>query len=330
MKKRIELLMLLGCMMLPTEQVQASSPLFFGGHGESASPTSVATINFDEKLSQDQIIQFLEQEFAEIKTSDDINIPLFARIIGPMSYTEILVIIAMAESFSIKNNNEINMQNLEDAYVNMKYGMQRQHNNTSYTMETAIHEAGHVVARIYRASEQSVLYSVTVTPRMHSSGITLSNKLMRLQNYNYNNYRNNIMVLLSGGIAQQFFGLPKLFEGKNLVALLHDQGCVDDIKDAYDIAYIMVKMKLVMLNNDAFIKSEVDKIIAECYEIVWDFVIQHAEDVRLIADLLVEKGTVSGDEIYNMLGVDKPLYDFESGPLPQGITGNYVLRGYVP
>ena len=79
--------------------------------------------------------------------------------------------------------------------------------------------------------------------------------------------------------------------------------------------------------DEALLQQEVDKVIAKCYDLAWDFVVEHKDEINDVANLLLEKYTISGDDVYRIVKKDKPLYDFEEGPLPLSLLPNYELRG---
>ena len=66
------------------------------------------------------------------------------------------------------------------------------------------------------------------------------------------------------------------------------------------------------LPNDIATKidKEVQKIIDECYEKAQTLVGQHRDDIKKLADLLMDEGTVAGDVVYRMCGVPEPKIEF--------------------
>ena len=346
MKKTIELLILLGCMMLPIEYAQASSPLFFGSNGESASPTSVATINSNQKLSQDEIIQFLEYKLLMMDVADDMNIHLLARAMRGYSYADIQATLDEVQRLALQNHNKITMQYFDDAYLNIRRGLEDVWLDEEYNTDTAIHEAGHVVASLYKLKNDQILHDITIKPRGESLGETISYSLfesvpasLKIDN---DVLQNLIIFCLSGGVANQLLSILGNLNYKNFQNFLTVFEKSNDVAQARKYARAIVMKSLHGLHEFSFvtidtldhdelkIQKAIDRIIEDCYELTWSFINYHQDEIITIADLLVIKGRVSGDEIYNLIGIHKPLYDFQQGPLPKSLVGIYQLRGHAP
>ena len=307
-------------------------------------PLSVPGVDVNIPLSEDKIIEYLDYKLTEIKASKDINSAVYARSVKRYSYTELAAIIEKAERLAEKDaTHKVTMQHLENAEKDIRAGEVDEwflkYSSKEYNRATTLHEAAHAVANIYVNSKYKIVHHVTILPRSKTAGTTKSNLIVAKSGYDLIEYENDIVALLCGGVAEQYFGLPESFKGKNLIKYLSDDGCSSDFAAAKSTAESIVVMESFKLpgeeykkfigdtKDEALLQQEVDKVIAKCYDLAWDFVVEHKDEINDVANLLLEKYTISGDDVYRIVKKDKPLYDFEEGPLPLSLLPNYELRG---
>ena len=79
-----------------------------------------------------------------------------------------------------------------------------------------------------------------------------------------------------------------------------------------ELRYVSYDQIEHMLPNDTAAKvyDEMKKIIDECYDVAQQLVKDHRNQIEQLAELLLEKGTVYGNEVYEMFGLDVPAIDF--------------------
>jgi len=58
-------------------------------------------------------------------------------------------------------------------------------------------------------------------------------------------------------------------------------------------------------------QNRVNEILEECYQEAYQLILYYKDDVERLAHALMERKTISGDEIYAMFNVPKPKCDFE-------------------
>lgn len=352
-----------------SDQIQASQKgaVFFAG-----TLASVVIVSQMRKLrsemerdtafgDQNKVHRYLENKFDTLQASSDINVPLVARLIFRSKgytppYKEYDRYIQAAYELAQLDNKQINMQHLETA-VHDKYGKKMNIiRDERETKTTAIHELGHALAIIYKLHNAEVLHYVEVHDRemnMKNFGITGHNDSLPIKATMHSpeeEWRNKIIVALSGGIAPQVVRDDDS-SIKNLQELLSDEGCGADVKVAYKYAekiamqnlfkqsymrfiplYTELKTEFNIFTTEerAKIKEDIDRIIAECYDEAFNFVYEHKSEIKLAVDMLLKNGSLSGDDLYDLWNFPKPLYNFEEGPLPQNLIKNYELRGYEP
>jgi hypothetical protein len=311
--------------------------------------------------NQDKVHRYLETKLDILQASRDINIPLVARLIYQSKgytpfYKEYDTYIQDAFKLAELDNKQINMQHLEAA-VHNRYG--KKFNIIRDEIENrgvVIHELGHALAIIYKLHNAEILHCVEVEPRetkkhdVISLGHNVYLPIEASMCLPEEEWKNKIIVALSGGIAEQVIS-----SDNNLQKLLSNEGCSGDMGMAYTYAkkiaihnllqkrlkqsytrfiplYNEMKLEFNMFTVDerVKIKEDVDKIIEECYEEAFNFIDEHKAQIELAVDMVLKKGSLSGDDLYDLWKFPKPLYDFEQGPLPKSLIKNYELRGYEP
>jgi len=211
-----------------------------------------------------------------------------------------------------KGKSVVQLSDIELAFDNITLGREvagmQQNENAKW--KTAIHEAGHAIAWSVVQQEKYAIYKVSIVPRSNSLGMVYAIPLYESYESTEEEMKARIVVALCGGIAEEEFGFGK------------SSGPSDDLKKARSIAYDMV-VKYGMSeslgylsydNIDAYlpndvgtkIHAEVKKIIDECSIQAKTLITKHKKEIENIARLLLNKGTISGAEVYQLLGKPTP------------------------
>lgn len=256
--------------------------------------------------------QLLRIAFAKCPISDDINIDLIAQITRGFSGAQIAHLVNEAAIVAVKNDSEtIDMCHVETAYDIITLGREVKGMNQSddALWQTAIHEAGHLIAYLFQETNYAV-HKVSIIPRTKSLGVACMLPLKEAYAVTKEDMTNRIVTLLAGREAQLAFGFDL------------DSGASSDLQRAQEIAYDMVavygmadgmrnfssEMHGQELPHDVSSKiyHEVECIMDRCQKIVRQLIADHHDDIKKIADLLMCKRTVLGDEIYALLDLKVP------------------------
>lgn len=277
---------------------------------------------FDRKVEvglpyvQDRI-EILKVHLRNVKCSDNIDIPLIARATGGFSGAELAQLVNEAAILAVNRKSKIiEMKDIDLAYDHVTIGRETMgmDRNQVELMKTAIHESGHAIGMIYQPLFMDPLYKVTITPRGGALGLTWSIPLKESYGHSDDEFKAQIVMILAGGLAEEAFGYGQ-WSGKS-----------SDIKKAYRIAYNMV-VRYGMSDDLCYISyDDIDhvlpndiatrvhdatkKIVDECYEKSQALVNDHKNEIQQLADLLMQKGTVSGYDVYRMFGLPIPNIDF--------------------
>ncbi|MDP3788536.1 MAG: AAA family ATPase [Candidatus Chromulinivorax sp.] len=261
-------------------------------------------------------IDILKVHLNTIKKSDNIDVPLIARATMGFSGAELANLVNEAAILAVNAKAScVNMMHIDQAYDNITLGRETKGMTTidEDMWETAIHEAGHSIIRVF-LDHTAPLYKVTITPRGGALGISYSLPLREKYSSKEIEMKEQIVVCLAGGLAEQEFGFGKMV------------GLYGDLINARNIAYKMVtkygmseELRYMSyyevehnISNDVATKidAEVQKIIDECYEISQVMVKERRNEIEQLARMLMEQGTVFGDVVYRMCNVPEPKIEY--------------------
>lgn len=174
--------------------------------------------------------------------------------------------------------------------------------------KTAYHEAGHALLHILLPDAPS-LYKVTVLARGHSLGATYPVVKHEKVDDCREEYIARIMICLGGRIAEE------------LVFNKSGSGAHADFKMATQLAHLMVtefgmsKLGPIIYNDPYGVKysddtkrridEEVQQIIQECYKNAQELLEQHRDKLEKLAEKLLESETLSAQEIYELLEIQR-------------------------
>jgi|GEM_PF-2320838 len=310
----------------------------------------------ENHASVDTTVQddYLDQKIKFLPISKDINLPMVERLLFQAvgghipTHQQYDIYVNAAYELAQQDGIPLNMQHITTAIHTIRGEKIDFKIDVIDKRAIAIHELGHAIAIIYKLYKSSVLDYVEVesrkvSPQFATVGHNIALPIQAIKTPHDELY-NNIIVALSGGIAVQVFtGIDK-----NLHALLLDDDCRSDVQVAYDYARTIATheilqdspYRLIPFYTDskiyfdqfdecerAILKTKIDEIIKQCYDEAYQFITDHTQDIELAIDLLQTQGAISGDDLYDLFKADKPLYDFEQGPLPKKLVANYALRG---
>lgn len=220
-----------------------------------------------------------------------------------------------------KGAQEISMFDIEDSIMKVVAGPEKKSRKVTERERrlTAFHEAGHAVVSKMLPTQDRV-HQVSIIPRGRAGGYTLSLPKDDTFFNSKTEMLEEIVSLLGGRVAEQLF-LGDISTGAS-----------NDIERATNIAKSMVT-KYGMSerlgartfgdqNNEVFIgldyghtvdysqetaaviDEEIHKIIDECYKRCTDILNSHRESLTKVAELLLEKEKIEGEEFDALFAAD--------------------------
>ncbi|MBV8661247.1 MAG: AAA family ATPase [Candidatus Dependentiae bacterium] len=281
-------------------------------------PAVVRPGRFDRKVvvSEPEIkdrIALLTRALKKVEHSSKIDITRIARITEGFSGAKLAQLINDAAILAIHADRQyVDVLDIEQAYDHITLGreIKGMERNNADKWITAIHEAGHAAGYLFGNNKKYAIHKASIVPRSHSLGVVWTILTHESHSLTEEDMKASIVMTLCGGIAEQVYGFSK------------STGVSSDLAAARRIAYDMVvrygmspQLNYLsydeidhMLPNDIAteIHKEVQKIIEGCFVVAQQLVESHKSEIKKIAELLMKKGTVLGDEIYNVVNLPLP------------------------
>ena len=227
-----------------------------------------------------------------------------------------------------RNKEKVDMSDLEDAKDKVYMGLERKSKvvKDEDRKITAYHEGGHaLVARLLPNTDQ--VNKITIIPRGRAAGITWF--LPEERDFKFKDQlENELSVAFGGRVAEE------------LVFNRITTGASNDIKQATNIAQKMIRSwgmsealgplsyakdeEQIFLGREISqhrdyseetakkIDEEVNKLIKKCYNQAKNTLNENIDILHQLAELLLEKETVKGDELDNLILSMKPGFELPS------------------
>lgn len=256
-------------------------------------------------------VQLLHIALRRLKKSSSIDIERIALGTRGFSGAELANLINEAAILTANGGRDtIEDYDIELAFDNITLGREIMGMDQSddAKRETALHEAGHTMALIVLDKKHRV-HKSSIVPRSNTLGVMRLLPLYESYSLTKDDMLNDIIICLSGRLAEEEFGLA------------NSTGAHSDLQRAHSMAYAMVAQYGMSdaLRNISYsqrgslpskigtkVEDEIQKIIDECTKKGKDLMKNHRQDIEKIANLMMEKGTVLGEEIYNLLNLPMP------------------------
>lgn len=256
-------------------------------------------------------IELLTIAFAKLKESNSVDIERVALATRGCSGAELANLVNEAAILAVNaGHKKIEDSDIELAFDNITLGREimGMAQSDEAKRETAIHEAGHTMALIILDKKHRV-HKSSITPRSNTLGVMRLLPLYESYSLTKHDMINDIIICLSGRLAEEEFGL------------VNSTGAYSDLQRAHSMAYDIVAVygmshalhnisysQRGQLPNDIAtqVEREIQKIIDECTKKGQEIMKKHRADIEKIANLMMQKGTVLGEEIYNLLNMPVP------------------------
>lgn len=269
-------------------------------------------IDIGKPLIKDRI-ELLQIACRKVPLADDVKIDRIARATIGFTGAQLVNLINEAAILAVKDNvTQVSMAHIQAAHDNITLGREIKGMKLSQNdfWQTAIHEAGHVIGYIFQDTTV-VVHKVSIVPRTHTLGVAHMLPLKESYSMTKNDMENRIVSLLAGRFAEEAFGICLSSGASNDLEkakqIAHDMVIIYGMSDGFrDISYYQSEDTL---SNDvaAKIDNEINFIIKKCRIIAKDLIVRHKNDIKKIAELLIQKGTVQGHEIYSLLNIPEPV-----------------------
>jgi cell division protease FtsH len=259
----------------------------------------------------DDRIMLLNGALKKIQHAKNINFDSIARLTGGFSCAKLVNLMNDAAILAVSDGRTlIEATDIALAFDHMTLGrkIEGMQQSQEQLWKTAIHEAGHAIGWIFGKNSKYVVHKASIVPRSRTLGVVWVIPAVEFYDFTATEMKSKIVTALCGRVAELEFGMDL------------SNGATSDLAKANKLAYDMVvrygmvpELYNTYYNKEnplltGVINKEVKKIIDESTAMAKYLIAAHKQDIEKIAQLLMEKGTVLGDEIYNLLGL----------PIPQG------------
>ena len=273
-------------------------------------------------------LEILKIHTKEKPLADDVDLEVIARSTPGFSGADLANIVNEAALIAArKNHGKITMEDFEEAKDKVTMGIERKSMVLSEEekVTTAYHEAGHtLVAKLLPNADK--VHKVTIIPRGKALGIT--QQLPEEDKYTYTkDYLLDRLCVLFGGRVAEELALGTISTGAG-----------NDIERATEIARrmvaewgmsdrigpIAVKLKeqfgepveLISEEMKRLIDKEVKRIVKETYERTKDLISQNMDKLENLAKALLERETLTGEEIDKAMRGELKSTSSDSGNQP--------------
>lgn len=235
------------------------------------------------------------------KLSEDVDINYLSKLTMGFSPAEIESLLNEATIIATKENDGIvSFKNIDDAYykIIMKGHAQKARKREEDTINlVAYHESGHAfLAHKYNME----VTKVTITPSTTGAGgvtmITPKEGLMSIDDMeervkmSYGGriceylYRGNVQSKVTTGASSDIQSATKIIK-----AMISDYGMNQEVG--------MLSLRALDIDSDELLLKEAQNISKRLYEEATNDIMENKEIIKAIADTLIEKETIDGDEL---------------------------------
>jgi cell division protease FtsH len=217
-----------------------------------------------------------------------------------------------------KNKERVDMRDFEEAKDKVLMGPERKSMVISEREKrtTAYHEAGHtLVAKVLPGSDP--VHKVTIIPRGPALGVTQQLPAEDRLSYSKEWAENRIAICLGGRIAEELvFGQMTTGAGNDIekaTEVAHKMVCEWGMSERLGPLTFGKKDSEVFLGRDLAqrndysedtarqIDAEVKRIVSEAYDIARRVLSEHIEELKRVAEALLEHETIDGDDIDRLM-----------------------------
>ena len=263
-------------------------------------------------------IEILYIHMRDVQASDDLDLVRLARVTRGFTGADLACLINDAAILAVRQRSKkVTMHHLEEAYDNMKLGRVCKSSMEISDKElwaTAAHEAGHALLCVYQ-KDAMPLYKISIEPRGKTLGITHFLPEIERYNDNYEQLFAQMVVGLGGVVAEELVygnrttgALSDLTNVRSLaIAIVVKYGMCDEFRN---ITFAFHSWQDLAPEIRDRLEIEIHKLIGKAEKLATQLLIEHRLELDALIALLLEKLVVSGDEVYELCGVDKPGIDF--------------------
>ncbi len=280
----------------------------------------VIVVNLPDITGREAI---LKVHTRKIKLAPDVNLKIIAQHTSMFSGADLANLCNEAALLAARRNKEsVEQSDLEAAIERVIMGPEKKSKvMTKREKElTAFHEAGHAILSLL-IPEVDPVTKVSIIPRGMAGGYTLTPPREDKKYHAKRELLGNISVLLGGRVSEELnFGDITTGAGHDLetaTSLARQMVCDFGMSERLGNITLGRSHGPVFLGRDLIeernysdetariIDEEIKRMVDECYQRARKLVQENLEKLKILADALLEKEVLSGEEVKRMLGLEK-------------------------
>jgi len=267
--------------------------------------------------------QILEVYSKKVALANSVDLQILARGTPGFSGADLENLMNEGALIAAKRNKDyVEMMDLEDAKDKVLMGKERRSVILSEEEKrtTAYHEGGHaLVARLLPKSDP--VHKVSIIPRGQALGVTMQLPLDERHNYSKEYLENTLSVMMGGRVAEQLY-LDQLTTGasndlERATKVARKMVCEWGMSETFGSVALSDNGQEVFLGRELvqhkqyseetarLIDSEVKKIIERAYSEAQDLLRENEPIVHNLAQALLERETISGEELTRIMNGEK-------------------------
>lgn len=270
----------------------------------------------------------LATELKDYRLSESCNLNLLARAFKSQSAAETTKHINLTKKIASKNNPSIiTMRNFEMAIDEIEGGAElgflhpKRINQKKYLHESAIHEAGHILASVKHPKLVTLFGSIAL--RKNSAGFNFA--IPTSENYKdftHNEIEMVLMQNMAGPVAEQVFNIPNesrlTFLYRSIVKQSHQPKIELSFEELINRQSAQQDLEQVKnyirsaINDNLLREEDALNIIESVYQETVKLVQNHTTEIQQLANALERETYISMDEIYKICNTIRPKLDIES------------------
>jgi len=278
----------------------------------------VIVINLPDIAGREAILKVHTQK---IKLSPNVNLKLIAQQTSLFSGADLANLCNEAALLAARHNKEaVEQQDLEAAIERVIMGPEKKSRVMSKREKelTAMHEAGHAILSLL-IPEVNPVTKVSIIPRGMAGGYTLTPPREDKGYHSRAELLGNITVALGGRVSEELYfgdittGAARDLEASTQIAreMVCDFGMSERLGNitlgrSHGPVFLgrdLIEEKNYSDETASIIDEEIKHIVDECYQRAKKLIQENQEKLKLLANTLLEKEVLSGEEIKRMLGL---------------------------
>ena len=280
--------------------------------------------------------QILEVYSRKVALANSVDLQILARGTPGFSGADLENLMNEGALIAAKRDKDyVEMGDLEDAKDKVLMGKERRSVILSEEEKrtTAYHEGGHaLVARLLPKSDP--VHKVSIIPRGQALGVTMQLPLDEKHNYSKSYLENTLAVMMGGRVAEQLY-LDQLTTGasndlERATKIARKMVCEWGMSETFGSVALSDNGQEVFLGRELvqhkqyseetarLIDSEVKRIIQQAYDQARELLQGHETIMHNLAQALLDRETLTGDELTQIMNGEKLPPLIQDGPSASG------------